>query len=70
MTKEQQTYKKAMMAWIKTQENGIKSCDLAITHARQNIDMANAQIKAEGFQKLVMTNQLREAKRNMAGILK
>lgn len=70
MTKDQRLYKKATEAWIKTVETSIKSCDMAITHARQNIDLSNEKIKHETAQKLAMQSQLVEAKRNAQKHLK
>jgi hypothetical protein len=70
MNKETKQWVKAAKAWVKTQKNSISSCDLAITHAKQNIAINERAIKFEQEEKVIKESQLKAFEKVLVSTVK
>lgn len=67
MIQQDLLYTESVKAWIKTQENSIKSCEQAIEHARSEIKLLQEKITLETNEmdlKVRLLNQVRKSVRN------
>jgi chromosome condensin MukBEF complex kleisin-like MukF subunit len=61
-------YKKSLQAWMKTQRLSIKSCEMRITHAMQEIRLLQKIIDAEADELRAKKRQLEISAKDLAAI--
>jgi hypothetical protein len=69
-TKSMKLYSLSVKEWEKSQQLGIDSCDLAILHARQQIDLCKKIVRQESIERAIKINQMKEVDRVYANYIK